>query len=615
MSNSCMSTKPIFKFKMPWERKGMSLIFNKDPSKLIPTPVMSPIDFDALGNQSASSVQWTQGKVVRGAFSDVINFRNTELSEKELEEAAMTKALEKWYMIFSTGPEAWPVGFDPRAAVHNHQLEDMKLVFGNRSHGTILRRGSSILQFTRWYKNRYFALCPFPISKDLVEEYLQAMRNEHKPASYLRGFVEALNFCKHVVGIAVSLETDDLISAKVRRLIEVSDAMRPEKNQARVLTVREVEHLEFYLSDERLDLFDRYASGCMLFCLYSRSRWSDIRKIYSFLADIDEKEGRISGYLECKTRSHKTSRLVAKGGLAMPLVAPIWGVTFPPWGLAFLKVAQLVNRPVESLDKEPMLTAPNLSGGWSGRAVTTKEAGKWIRNLLKSLEGGSEFTTIHTLKATPLSWCAKWGLEPDVRAILGHHSTGKTSAECYARDNLAKPLRDFDLVMQQIRTKAFSPDATRSGMMSSAIMPDPKSTFQVDPPQEPEASGNVSPSSEDSSSDSDASDNSTDHELETETINDPIVAPRTWDPELVMYRNVRTQVGHVSAVGGAEVFSCGVRITSDFEQVDESPFLDFRKCKRCASAKPIRTVGQMAAGLKKWRIEREKDAADRCPLF
>ena len=427
VTDSCLGPKPTFKFKMPWERKGLSLIFNKDPSKLIPTPVMGPVEFDALGNQTASSVQLAQGKTIRGAFSDVINFGNIELSERELEESAMTKALEKWYLIFSTGPESWPNGFDLRAAVRNHRLDDMKLVFGNRSHGSILRRGSSILQFTKWYKARYFALCPFPVSQDLVEEYLQAMKDEGKPASYIRGFVEALNFCKHVVGINVSLETEDLISIKVRRLIEVSDAMRREKNQARVLTVKEVEHLDLYLCDESLILpTGLLASGCMLFCLYSRSRWSDIRKVYSFYADVDEKEGKISGYLECKTRSHKTSRLVAKGGLAMPLVAPTWGVTSPPWGLAFLKVAQLANRQLEGLDHEPLLAAPNLTGGWSSRAVTTKEAGKWIRHVFKNVERGSTFTTIHTLKATPLSWSAKWGLDPDVRAILGHHSTGKT---------------------------------------------------------------------------------------------------------------------------------------------------------------------------------------------
>ena len=74
VTDSCLGTKPTFKFKMPWERKGLAQIFNKDPAKLIPIPVMGPIDFDALGNQTSSSVPLVQGKA-RGAFSDVINFR------------------------------------------------------------------------------------------------------------------------------------------------------------------------------------------------------------------------------------------------------------------------------------------------------------------------------------------------------------------------------------------------------------------------------------------------------------------------------------------------------------------------------------------------------------
>ena len=101
---------------------------------------------------------------------------------------------------------------------------------------------------------------------------------------------------------------------------------------------------------------------------------------------------------------------------------------------------------------------------WSERAVTTSEAGKWLRHILSRMNCASSYSTAHTLKGTPLSWCAKFGLDPDTRLVLGHHSTGKISAECYGRDNLAKPLCEFDVVLQQIRTKACLPDATRSGM-------------------------------------------------------------------------------------------------------------------------------------------------------
>lgn len=162
-----------------------------------------------------------------------------------------------------------------------------------------------------------------------------SMRHKGKPASFLRGFVEALNFCKYVVGMDVSFESDDSISAKVHRIIETSDALRREKNQARVLTVKEVEFLELCLSDERMDLMDRVACVCMLFCLYSRSRWSDIRKVYGFCSDITERDGKISGYLECRTRSHKTTRLVARGGLAMPLVGPSLRSHVPSMGPRF----------------------------------------------------------------------------------------------------------------------------------------------------------------------------------------------------------------------------------------------------------------------------------------
>ena len=105
------------------------------------------------------------------------------------------------------------------------------------------------------------------------------------------------------------------------------------------------------------------------------------------------------------------------------------------------------------------------NGEWSSRAVTTSEAGKWLRHILNRMDGKSSYITAHTLKGTPLSWCATFGLDPGTRLLLGHHSTGKVSAECYGRDNLAKPLREFDVVLQQIPTKAFMPDSTRSDMM------------------------------------------------------------------------------------------------------------------------------------------------------
>ena len=448
-------------------------------------------------------------------------------------------------------------------------------------------------------------MCPFPTNATVIEEYVMELRRNQRPVSAIRGFLEAANFCQFFLKMTFVEDHREMVTAKVKRIVEVSDKMKPEKKQARVLTLREVEFLETCLSDERLDRTDPVACGCMLFCLYSRSRWSDLRKIYGFVMDVREVNGHISGYLECRTRSHKTSRQIAKSGLAMPLVAPVWGLLTPPWGLRFVKLCAVAERTLSSLEQEPMLAAPDPDGQWSKRSVTTTEASKWIRNILTKMDGEIEYTTIHSLKATPLSWCAKWGLEPDVRLLLGHQSTGKQSAECYARDNLAKPLRDFDLVLQQIRTRAFSPDATRSGMMSTQVVQDPIWNYAVPESAHEDQAGISLPESNEMSSSSSSESSSTEEEVDSRgLVVDPVSQPRTWDPDTEMYRNKKSLVVHVIAVGGADSFSCGIKVSPDYEKIQETPFLDIRRCRRCAQAKPIKTVGQFASALKKLRTER-----------
>ena len=168
-----------------------------------------------------------------------------------MEDNLERKALEKWYLIFASGEDAWPEGFDLRVAVAEHRLSEMKLVFGTRSPNTIIRRGSSILQFIKWYRTTYFSLCPFPVNSALVEDYVSALQANGKTVSALRGFLEALNFCKHFLRMNVAPPNHELVSAKVQRIIEVCDALKPEKQQARVLTVAEVEFLESCLNQRK----------------------------------------------------------------------------------------------------------------------------------------------------------------------------------------------------------------------------------------------------------------------------------------------------------------------------------------------------------------------------
>ena len=110
-----------------------------------------------------------------------------------------------------------------------------------------------MVQFVTWYKTRFFHLCPFPVTPEAVEEYVQFLQETNRHASAFHGFVESLSFCEHVLGIRVGFEGQPLISHKAQRILEVKDFDRKEKTQARFLTVSEVEFLELSMVDERLD--------------------------------------------------------------------------------------------------------------------------------------------------------------------------------------------------------------------------------------------------------------------------------------------------------------------------------------------------------------------------
>ena len=73
-----------------------------------------------------------------------------------------------------------------------------------------------------------------------------------------------------------------------------------------------------------------------------------------------------------------------------------------------------------------------------------------------------------------LSIMVKWGCQPDVSLILGHHAPrqrGLGMVHVYGRDVQAAPLREMERCLREIREGHFRPDATRSGMLAGSAGP------------------------------------------------------------------------------------------------------------------------------------------------
>ena len=412
IGDMCASTPPVLSVTMPWELPGINLVLGDD-TPIVPTPVLHPVPvLEVEPPLRPESHRTARVDRIRGSFHEVIDFKLT-LADSEILSACWDRALEKWYLIFARGRSGWPEGYDIYDIVARKGVAGLRSLFGSQSQNTVLKRVNSIIRFTHWFTKFSFSITPFPLHAADVEAYLEYLQEQKASPSALSGFVEAVNFCEKVLNIPHIATT---ITPKALNICELANSRRREKRQARVLSVAEVASLEDFLSNERNLIVDRFAAGCFLFALYSRSRWSDLRCVYCYTADILELEGKITGYLEYKTRSHKTARLVQKQGLSMPLVVHVWGVGKTPWVLEFVKVAKLADRPLEHLDQVPLLPAPTEEGQWTNRSTSTLEAKKWLLSILyKALGQDPDGTTIHCLKSAALSWAGKAGLSAEAR--------------------------------------------------------------------------------------------------------------------------------------------------------------------------------------------------------
>ena len=67
-----------------------------------------------------------------------------------------------------------------------------------------------------------------------------------------------------------------------------------------------------------------------------------MKKSFGGFLDFGQLENGGEGYIECRTRDHKTANAVAQTGLSMPLLAPALGVTKTAWAVTWAKVSEEV---------------------------------------------------------------------------------------------------------------------------------------------------------------------------------------------------------------------------------------------------------------------------------
>ena len=334
---------------------------------------------------------------------------------------------------------------------------------GIRSPRTVLQRGRDLKKYIQW--NMMFDQQWWPLDEKAVAEYLNWAETHVKSKLIGKNLIHSLKFFRYVMG--GNFNIDRILSPVVTGRSARISATRDPREQARPLTLEELTKLE-QLQEGSKNLIDKFMLGCILFAIYGRCRWADLECVASLDFDIvDIPDGGSFGFVEMRTRVHKTGGTEERKAMFMPYVAPINGVRETPWATIWMETMKKLEIDWSVKNFGAICRAPRSDGGFTKRPITTDEISSMLNRFLGYSPKSPCYTTSHSMKTTLLTWSARYGLGEKTRTLLGHHSLREDSLACYSRDLMANPMKELAGMLLNIREGKFRPDLTRSGWMST----------------------------------------------------------------------------------------------------------------------------------------------------
>ena len=462
---------------MPWEQGIFRDIFSDEPVIDLVPPMRidcEPLQCDTslepqlVGRLVASATEYESQHPV---FMDVISSKD-DLGYVDKLALLRERALSKLLAVVEFSLEASSTGRqiasmncgDPS---RTDAFGILDAVVGLRSPYTLTKRANALMGYLHW-SSRTGGLSKDPFNEESVWVYLSHLRESGASPTKGDSLLSSLRFARYVLGFD---SLDPAINS--RRLVGICELMAAGKRilkQAKVLQVSQVLRLHQLLVDSDVHICDRAICAYMLLALYGRCRHSDLQMIKSVECDFDEQKG---GFVVVHTACHKTGRSAALKSTLLPIIIPARGVDGKVYAGIAINLLRQCGLMIEHDVDGPLLRAPLGVADFLQRGMTSQESSMSLRKLLGLPEPdattGGENVSSHSLKATCLSWCAKRGLSPSSRSMLGRHTSvlNETFA-IYSRDLMVAPAVELQKLIDEISEGTFSPDAPRSSFFATS---------------------------------------------------------------------------------------------------------------------------------------------------
>jgi hypothetical protein len=240
--------------------------------------------------------------------------------------------------------------------------------FAGKANSTLNKRAASMIKYISWCRSE--GLPPFPLEETTAYGYVSSLAGG--AASTARSFVQALNFCKGVLGLQGVSEL--MRSRRIAGSAQNQYTKKPPLEQRDPLTLSQVQALES-MACKAPSCQDRAAAGAFCFMLYSRARMSDLNCIRELSFELAA-DGR--GFVEAKALGNKTATTQEKKARFLPVTAVVEPLSSGNWAIEWQK-----SRALAGLNNHRfLLPAPTAGGGWCSRPLTSGEACRWLKDLL-----------------------------------------------------------------------------------------------------------------------------------------------------------------------------------------------------------------------------------------
>ena len=469
-------------------------------------------------------------------------------------------AIKKWMSVLERFPSDFDLSLqahrDKERGVDDALATSLEHAFAAKSTSTLSCRVSPILRYIKHCD--LVQVAAFSLEEHAVYEFIRTYGMASAP-TFPRSFMCSLVFARHVLGLK---GVDACLSARATGAVKQRYMTKRKTVQKPPLSVDQVMALETaVITEGQLCVEDRIAAGFFCFAIYARARFSDAQAAGAIALDVAVHDGETVGYIQADVSRSKTSYSLERKVRFLSMVAPIYGLHPESWALAYMKL--LDEHGPERSDNKPLLPV-RVADGWG---QLPESGGKILRSIL--YQSGCDVAKVkllgtHSLKATALSWCAKFGLERVTRATLGYHASGRQGTELiYGRDNIASPLRDLERVIQEVAMKRFFPDSTRSGYISKK----PDEQYEE-----------LSDSSSQGSENEDQPDHSEDEQAADAMVGQFGPVPLE---ERGLFRHKISRVIHVCDSEEGLVFKCQRKVSSSYAALSSAPLVMHPLCKQC----------------------------------